>query len=108
MLYKVTYFGNAVNYGSEQFFMCPMFVTECFHNKCLNCQPCVQFIFSPGCESNMILSVMTQHLKHTFADDFFGQPQLFLTLDVAVPNTINTCEFHPSIIPGSKFIIPSQ
>ena len=59
MLYKVTYFGNAVNYGSEQFFMCPMFVTECFHNKCLNCQPCVQFIFSPGCESDMILSVMT-------------------------------------------------
>ena len=36
-----------------------MFVTECFHNKCLNCQPCVQFIFSPGCESDMILSVMT-------------------------------------------------
>ena len=25
----------------------------------LNCQPCVQFIFSPGCESDMILSVMT-------------------------------------------------
>ena len=59
MLYKVTHFGNAVNYGSEQFFMCPMFVTECFYNKCLNCQPCVQFIFSPGCESDMILSVMT-------------------------------------------------
>ena len=36
-----------------------MFVTECFHNKCLNCQPCVQFIFSPRCESDMILSVMT-------------------------------------------------
>ena len=39
--------------------MCPMFVTECFHNKCLNCQPCVQFIFSPGSESDMMLSVMT-------------------------------------------------
>ena len=39
--------------------MCPMFVTECLHNKCLNCQPCVQFIFSPRCESDMILSVMT-------------------------------------------------
>ena len=39
--------------------MCPMFVTECFHNKCLNCQPCVQFILSPDCESDMILSVMT-------------------------------------------------
>ena len=36
-----------------------MLVTECLHNKCLNCQPCVQFIFSPGCESDMILSVMT-------------------------------------------------
>ena len=56
---QVTYFGNAVNYESEQFFMCPMFVTECLHNKCLNCQPCVQFIFSPRCESDMILSVMT-------------------------------------------------
>ena len=30
-----------------------------FANKCLNCQPCVQFIFSPRCESDMILSVMT-------------------------------------------------
>ena len=60
MLYKVTYFGNAVNYESEQLFMCPMFVTECYHNKCLNCQPCVQFIFSPRSESDMILSVMTQ------------------------------------------------
>ena len=58
-LYKVTYFGNAVNYESEQLFMCPMFVTECYHNKCLNCQPCVQFIFSPRSESDMILSVMT-------------------------------------------------
>ena len=59
--------GNAVNYGSEQFFMCPMFVTECFHNKCLNCQACVQFIFSPGCESDMILSVMTlvNHIEAT-------------------------------------------
>ena len=36
-----------------------MFVTECLHNKCLNCQPCVQFIFSPRCELDMILSVMT-------------------------------------------------
>ena len=39
-----------------------MFVTECLHNKCLNCQPCVQFIFSPRCESDMILSVMT-HIR---------------------------------------------
>ena len=27
----------------------------------------------------------------------------FLTLGVTAPNTINTQEFHPSIIPGSKF-----
>ena len=32
----------------------------------------------------------------------------FLTLDVTVPNTINTHEFYPSIIPGSKFKIASQ
>ena len=32
----------------------------------------------------------------------------FLTLDVAVPNTINTHEFCSSIIPGLKFRIPSQ
>ena len=31
-----------------------------------------------------------------------------LTLGVAVPNTINTHEFCPSIISGSKFKIPSQ
>ena len=49
-----------------------------------------------------------QHLKHIIADDFFGQPRLFLTLGVTVPNTINTREFCPSIIPGSKFKIPSQ
>ena len=35
-------------------------------------------------------------------------PRLFLTLGVTVPNTINTHEFHPSIIPGSKFKILSQ
>ena len=32
----------------------------------------------------------------------------FLTLGVTVPNTINTHEFCLSIIPGSKFKIPSQ
>ena len=46
--------------------MCPMFVTECFHNKCLNCQPCVQFILSPRCESDMILSVMTRVIPCNF------------------------------------------
>ena len=38
----------------------------------------------------------------------FWTTWLFLTLGVTVPNTINTHEFHPSIIPGSKFKIPSQ
>ena len=32
----------------------------------------------------------------------------FLTLGVTVPNTINTHKFHPSIISGWKFKIPSQ
>ena len=32
----------------------------------------------------------------------------FLTLGVTVPNTINTHEFCLSVIPGSKFKIPSQ
>ena len=32
----------------------------------------------------------------------------FSTLGVTVPNTINTHEFCPSIIPGLKFKIPSQ
>ena len=39
---------------------------------------------------------------------FFQTTQHFLTLDVTVPNTINTHEFCPSIIPGLKFKIPSQ
>ena len=37
-----------------------------------------------------------------------GEPRHFPTLGVTVPNTINTHEFCPSIIPGSKFKIPSQ
>ena len=45
--------------------MCPMLVTEGLHNKCLNGQPCVQFIFSPRCESDMILSVMTILYKYS-------------------------------------------
>ena len=39
---------------------------------------------------------------------FFQSTRLFLMLGVTVPNTINTHEFRPSIIPGSKFKIPSQ
>ena len=46
--------------------------------------------------------------KTYFCRPFFGQPQLFLTLGVTVPNAINTHKIHPSIIPGSKFKIPSQ
>ena len=38
----------------------------------------------------------------------FWTTQLFLTLCVTVPNIINTYEFCRSIIPGSKFKIPSQ
>ena len=38
----------------------------------------------------------------------FWTTQLFLMLGVTVPNTINTHEFHPSIIPGLKFKTPSQ
>ena len=57
--------------------------------------------------------ILQNFLKYTtfktyFCRPFFGQPQLFLTLGVAVPNTINTHEFCPSVIPGSKFKIPSQ
>ena len=38
----------------------------------------------------------------------FWTTQHFLTLGVTVLNTINTHEFRLSIIPGSKFKIPSQ
>ena len=46
--------------------------------------------------------------KTYYCRQFFGQPQLFLMLGVTVLNTINTHKFHPSVIPGSKFKIPSQ
>ena len=57
--------------------------------------------------------ILQNFLKYTtfktyFCTPFFGQPRLFLMLGVTVPNTINTHKFHPSIIPGSKFKIPSQ
>ena len=42
------------------------------------------------------------------ADDFFGQPRLFLTLGVTVPNTINTHEFCPKHHTGLKIQFPSQ
>ena len=56
--YKSSY-DKSINYGSEQFFMCPMFVTECFHNKCFKLSTLCSVYISPGCESDMILSVMT-------------------------------------------------
>ena len=46
--------------------------------------------------------------KTHFCRPFFGQPRLFLMLDVTVRNTINTHKFCPNIIPGLKFKIPSQ
>ena len=63
-----------------------MFVTECFHNKCLNCQPCVQFILSPRCESDMILSVMTIR-KKLFNSKY---PQLLVAKDFAVAEKKNS------------------
>ena len=52
-------FGNAVNYGSEQFFMYSMIVTECFHNKCFKPSTLYSVYIPWGCELDMILSVMT-------------------------------------------------
>ena len=52
-------FGNAVNYGSEQFFMYSRIVTECFHNKCFKLSTLRSVYIPWGCESDMILSVMT-------------------------------------------------
>ena len=43
--------------------MCPMFVTECFHNKCFKLSTLHSVYISPGCESDMILSVMTLVIK---------------------------------------------
>ena len=51
--------GNAVNYGSEQFFMYSTIVTECFHNKCFKLSTLRSVYIPWGCESDMILSVMT-------------------------------------------------
>ena len=51
--------GNALNYGSEQFFMYSMIVTECFHNKCFKLSTLRSVYIPWGCESDMILSVMT-------------------------------------------------
>ena len=59
------------------------------------------------------IQILQNSLKYAtfqtyFCRRFFGQPRLFLMLGVTVLNTINTHKFCPSIIPGSKFKIPSQ
>ena len=59
------------------------------------------------------VQILQNFLKYTtfktyFYRPFFGQPRLFLTLGVTASNTINTHKFCPSVIPGSKFKIPSQ
>ena len=59
------------------------------------------------------IQILQNFLKYTtfkiyYCRQFFGQPWLFITLGVTVPNTINTHKFCPSIIPSLKFKIPSQ
>ena len=56
--------------------MCPMFVTECFHNKCFKLSTLCSVYISLGCESDMILSVMTQTLDGIIVN----QPKQFLPL----------------------------
>ena len=58
-----------------------------FANKCLNCQPCVQFIFSPRCESDMILSVMTYiYLINSRLDVTHNVRHHFCTATLSVTN----------------------
>ena len=59
------------------------------------------------------ISIFTKFFKiysiyNIFLQTIFRTTLHFLTLGVTVPNTINTHEFQLSIIPGSKFKIPSQ
>ena len=66
-----------------------------------------------GTNINYKISNFTNILKiydiyNILLQTIFRTTWLFLMLGVTVPNTINTHEFHPSIIPGSKFKIPSQ
>ena len=68
---------------------------------------------SPQYEEQIAISNFTNIFKiydiyNILLQTIFWTTRLFLTLGVTVPNTINTHEFHPSIIPGSKFKIPSQ
>ena len=66
-----------------------------------------------GTKCNYKISIFTNIFKiydiyNILLQTIFWTTWHFLTLGVTVPNTINTHEFHPSIIPGSKFKIPSQ
>ena len=68
---------------------------------------------SPQYEEQIAISNFTNIFKiydiyNILLQTIFWTTRLFLTLGVTVPNTINTHEFHPSIIPGSTFKIPSQ
>ena len=71
---------------------------------------------SPQCEEQCVATRFQSFTKfskiysiyNVLLQTIFQTAPHFLTLGVAVPNTINTCEFHPSIVSGSKFKIPSQ
>ena len=71
---------------------------------------------SPQCEEQYVsykISILQNLFKmssiyNISLQTIFQTAPHFLTLDVTVPNTINTREFCPSVIPGSKFKIPSQ
>ena len=59
------------------------------------------------------ISIFTKFLKiysiyNILLQTIFWTTQHFLTLGITVLNTISTHKFHLSIIPGSKFKIPSQ
>ena len=62
---------------------------------------------------NYKISIFTKFFKfysiyNVLLQTIFQKTRHFLTLGVTVLNTINTHEFCLSIIPGSKFKIPSQ
>ena len=71
---------------------------------------------SPQCEEQCVsykISIFTKFSKiysnhNVLLQTIFWTALHFLTLSVTVLNTINTGKFHPSIISGSKFKIPSQ
>ena len=65
---------------------------------------------SPQCEEQCVTIKFFKFysIYNLLLQTIFWTTRHFLTLGVAVPNTINTHEFCPSVIPGSKFKIPSQ